>query len=481
MDANKSTNGLDLASKTGTMRRKMPDSAPGGVERAGSEGMAQLTSRRRGRPGPVDRIRHVFRERQLYIRSAGEVRYVTLRSSVQACGALLGVAALFWVAFATVQVGFQDQLIALKERRLKQERLDFADRIAELRAIIDQLNDRLLLDQDAYLARVEEVRVEQQLLADRHRELGEFVRRTLAGTTAAGQPSPGEDDASREAPAEREMPPALRRGSFLEPDAAMNASMVRRYAAPFRSAAAAQRPLSELRAAFAVVAREQHELLHVVELQGRAKVDAAQRILAGLGIKSKPEPARPRVALADAGGPLIPASAAALDEPTLSARMARVFDTMAEAEELNDRIRRMPIGLPMQRVLRLSSGYGLRRDPFRGFSAIHSGVDFTSFYGAPVSATAAGTVVKAGWEGAYGRLVEIEHEDGIATRYGHLQSIGVKTGDRVERGAVLGRMGTSGRSTGPHLHYEIRILGRAIDPVRFWQARDAVQKAEIQG
>ena len=101
---------------------------------------------------------------------------------------------------------------------------------------------------------------------------------------------------------------------------------------------------------------------------------------------------------------------------------------------------------------------------------MHTGLDFRAASGDPVRATANGKVVSSGWAGGYGRMVEIDHGNGLSTRYGHLSEIGVKVGDPIKIGQVIGAVGSTGRSTGPHLHYETRIDGEAVDPQKFLRA-----------
>jgi murein DD-endopeptidase MepM/ murein hydrolase activator NlpD len=105
---------------------------------------------------------------------------------------------------------------------------------------------------------------------------------------------------------------------------------------------------------------------------------------------------------------------------------------------------------------------------------MHEGTDMAGAYGLPIMATADGVVITAGWNAGYGRLVKIKHEFGIETRYAHMSAIRVKVGDRVSRGDRIGDMGNSGRSTGTHLHYEIRIGGRAVNPMTFIKAANHV-------
>lgn len=124
-----------------------------------------------------------------------------------------------------------------------------------------------------------------------------------------------------------------------------------------------------------------------------------------------------------------------------------------------------PLALEMHG--RVSSSYGWRRDPFQGTSRFHGGIDLAARYGTEVPAAAGGTVIKAGEQGAYGLTVVVRHAGGYESRYAHLSSLDVREGDTVERGARVGRVGSTGRSTAPHLHFEVTRSGKRIDPDRF--------------
>ena len=119
-----------------------------------------------------------------------------------------------------------------------------------------------------------------------------------------------------------------------------------------------------------------------------------------------------------------------------------------------------------------TSGYGLRSDPFRHSAAMHKGIDLAGRSGTAIYATADGIVDRAEWANGYGNLVELDHGKGVQTRYGHLSRILVKSGQRVKRGDIIALMGSTGRSTGSHLHYEVRIDGAAVNPIPFLQATD---------
>jgi murein DD-endopeptidase MepM/ murein hydrolase activator NlpD len=127
-------------------------------------------------------------------------------------------------------------------------------------------------------------------------------------------------------------------------------------------------------------------------------------------------------------------------------------------------------------VENITSGFGYRRDPFNGLGAMHSGIDFRGASGSPIFAAADGRVTFAGWKAGYGNAIEITHGNGILTRYAHLSRIGVKIGQLVEAGTKIGGLGSSGRSTGPHLHFEVRINDRAVNPRPFLEIAPDVLK-----
>jgi murein DD-endopeptidase MepM/ murein hydrolase activator NlpD len=146
---------------------------------------------------------------------------------------------------------------------------------------------------------------------------------------------------------------------------------------------------------------------------------------------------------------------------------ARQLEVMEQLVSQHDLDREMaPAGQPTK-LGWLSSYFGKRTDPFNGRREMHKGMDFAGQMGADVIATAAGVVTWAGKRYGYGQLVEINHGNGIATRYGHCNALLVKVGDRVDQGQVIALMGSSGRSTGPHVHYEVLNNGRQVNPAKY--------------
>ncbi|WP_374374854.1 peptidoglycan DD-metalloendopeptidase family protein [Dongia sp.] len=171
------------------------------------------------------------------------------------------------------------------------------------------------------------------------------------------------------------------------------------------------------------------------------------------------------------GGPFLPAPATGADETEqkLLANVATLDDEVARWEKLQVVLRSVPLAAPVDHYY-VSSGFGSRVDPFNGERARHEGLDLVGTLRSDVLATAPGTVVHAGWKGGYGRVVEIDHGMGIVTLYAHLDSISVKKGDVVGYRQLVGKLGSTGRSSGPHVHYEVRYNEKALDPMGFLKA-----------
>ncbi len=156
-------------------------------------------------------------------------------------------------------------------------------------------------------------------------------------------------------------------------------------------------------------------------------------------------------------------------------RFAELFASWRRMDALNQAVIAIPSARPIQTSIAFTSGYGVRSDPFRGRAAMHGGIDLAGPTGTPIYATADGIVNRAEWNnGGYGNLVEINHGQGIQTRYGHMSRLIARPGSRVRRGELIGLMGSTGRSTGSHLHYEVRIDGRAVNPIPFMQSSETL-------
>lgn len=201
------------------------------------------------------------------------------------------------------------------------------------------------------------------------------------------------------------------------------------------------------------------------------RAQEAEKTIRRFGLNPKAMAPRPAM-----GGPFIPLRAAAprtLKELSLGrlATSLRQLDTMERA------LLALPNSAPAS-PLTLSSGFGVRSDPFNGAAALHAGIDITGDHGQPIFAAAAGRVVSVGQQGGYGNLVIVDHGHGLHTRYGHLSGFDVRAGQTVARGQKIARMGSTGRSTGDHLHFEVRVNDRAINPRPFLEANADVLKVQ---
>lgn len=200
----------------------------------------------------------------------------------------------------------------------------------------------------------------------------------------------------------------------------------------------------------------------IVRLGGFVEQRSAEveRVLHQVGIRPSLKTAR--------GGPFIAwpgGGEARVTDPAIR-QLAVKLDRMRQLESLLDAV---PSGLPAERMA-LSSGFGMRYDPFNGQRALHAGLDFAGAHGSPIRAAAAGRIVFAGVKAGYGNVVEVDHGHGIETRYAHLSGFTARVGDRVASSEQIGRMGSTGRSTGTHLHFEVRVGGTPVNPRRFLEA-----------
>ncbi|HTG63141.1 MAG TPA: M23 family metallopeptidase [Sphingomicrobium sp.] len=211
---------------------------------------------------------------------------------------------------------------------------------------------------------------------------------------------------------------------------------------------------------------EQRQEVLAAMLSG-AKVDPA--VIAKLGY-TLPEGGK----LLAQGGPF---DAATKADPTFKS----LFTSWKKLDSITDGAIAVPSDKPVK-TAEFTSGYGIRSDPFQGRAARHQGIDLAAAYGTPIYATADGVVTDAGYnKGGYGNLVKIDHGRGIETRYGHMSAILVSSGQRVVRGQQIGRMGSTGRSTGNHLHYEVRIDGRAVNPIPFMKSNEYLLAMQQKG
>lgn len=213
------------------------------------------------------------------------------------------------------------------------------------------------------------------------------------------------------------------------------------------------------------------------EMQAKmVKLEAmGDRVSTLAGVKPEDLPAPPRASASAArGGPYVPADRASMEQ--VSSLLQSIDEkadhrgdlfTWIESRLLERRLQSLTVPSTKPVDVAIGSGFGFRSDPITGRSALHTGLDFPAEPGTPVVAAAGGVVVTSEWHPAYGNLLEVDHGQGLVTRYGHNQSVVVKRGDLVKRGQTIATVGNTGRSTGPHLHFEVLLEGAPQDPEKF--------------
>ena len=390
--------------------------------------------------------------------------------------AVLVVFSLAYVA-ATGYLFFRDDILnGAISRQVRQARA-YEDRVAALRAEIDRINGRQLMDQEAFEAKIDSLLKRQATLGDAQARIGALVDRAaevgirLAPGPATGSLAPVGEALQPVAPRAETPPPSpapLDVDRFATP---LRSS----WTLPFVSPAVAGTPQRSASVGARIVEVEKtldrfetRQARTLGSLTTLAEADAAKagRLLRRLGFRVAETPAAaPRIhadAAPGVGGPFVPAVDAN--------GVARADAALTRLSEIRRAAARLPLGRPIRSETSTTSGFGTRIDPFLGAPALHTGIDFRAETGDPVRVTGPGTVVAAGSMGGYGLCVDVDHGNGVVTRYGHLSRLSVEKGRAVKVGDVVGLAGSSGRSTGPHLHYETRIAGEAVDPAPWLEA-----------
>jgi murein DD-endopeptidase MepM/ murein hydrolase activator NlpD len=374
-----------------------------------------------------------------------------------------------WSAVTATYFAFRDDVLTRLLTRQAQMQFAYEDRIADLRGQVDRLASRQLLDQEQFESKLDLITRRQALLESRSSALSGLPDPVPTGSIksapraavpaviapqAVPKPSPINDTIILVPPPERE--------ARLESRNALNTGV--KVAA--QTHAGIEGALARLQASLDRYEAGQVKSLNALEESYDVKARKMRNILADLGLdvgKIAPAPSRA------SGGPFVPVNTlggvSAFDRQLYRIRQAR-----GHVERLTRTLSAVPIRKPMTGELESTSGFGMRTDPFVRSLAMHTGLDFRAETGEAARATAAGTVTMAGWNGGYGRMVEIDHGNGFATRYAHLSAIDVEVGQTVRIGQIVGKVGSTGRSTGPHLHYETRVDGEAVDPQKFLRA-----------
>jgi murein DD-endopeptidase MepM/ murein hydrolase activator NlpD len=398
----------------------------------------------------------------IIIARGDEIRHFTIRPWVAAfLGSAVAAVAVGYL-LATSYLVLRDDLIGAATARQARMQQAYEDRISALRAQVDRITSRQLLDQQLMETKVTELLNRQSQLSQRHGRLEPMLDRAgAAPELPAAVPAPSAKPDTRAGLTGIQTETVQLAGMMAEGPKPFAFWSTRAAPEPDESTAdRADRLFIAINQSLRSIETEQLARITTLADNAYQTADAISDALEAAGL-----PVDGDFGKGGVGGPLVTP-----DNPAGFESKVRELD---EALDLLDRmkkeVRRLPIANPAPGRA-ISSTFGVRKDPLLGTPAHHSGMDFRAPAGSPARASAAGKVVTAGWSGGYGRMVEIEHSSGFTTRYAHLSKIGVKIGQQVAGGEEIGKVGSSGRSTGPHLHYEIRRNGEAIDPLRFLKA-----------
>jgi len=455
--------------------------------------------------------RGVFSERQLIVRSHGRIAYFRLSTGSQIGVAACLLAASYWVGHASHRYFAVNTTLADKDAALVRAGSDYSTVVAELgetRRRYDSVTRALQANHEHLLGVIERnhaltdgfARTEAALKADLDHTRGRLteqlartetiLRAQMAERTRSHDEELAFTVRSLAETEEKRREAEHRTQRYLGEIAGLQArirgldetavrletSLAETRSAlhstdEMRQAAESERDrlrgrASDLEIRLSVLKKDQTELLNRIVSATLDDIEHTYEVIAATGLKAEELLGSDG---AGTGGPFVPL-------PKMPPRSAS-FDTIVAALHSHidrwDQLRRVMRGLPLASPLdhfRITSSFGKRKDPINGSMAIHEGLDMVSSYRAPVLSPAPGTVAVAGRNGRLGRFVEIDHGMGVRTRFAHMRTITVKTGEEVAFRQQIGQIGSSGRSTGPHLHYEILVNGAPVDPAQFLKA-----------
>ncbi len=418
------------------------------------------------------------REPHTIIIARGErIRHFTLRPWITLfVGSALAVLSVSYL-LATAYLVLRDDLIGTAAARQASIQQAYEDRISTLRNQLDRVTSRQLLDQQRVQDKVAELLARQSEITQRHGQISPIIERAMGMAEALPDTAPVPEAKpvlrATLSPGKAASVFAKLTGETMESDPEPmrgNAFWPRKNVTVDPAPPAEQEKkvdlFDSLGASLAAIEVEQMISLETLASETFESVETIREALIAAGLPVDVDFGANEEGV---GGPLVTSDGDMLFEE----RVRELEEALGQLEMLKASARDYPIFNPAPGQT-VSSSFGMRRDPFLRRPAMHAGIDFRAKTGTPVLATGPGRVVRAGWAGGYGRLVEVDHGGAWTTRYAHLSRIDVKAGDRLSTGDRLGAVGSTGRSTGPHLHYEIRRHGKATDPLRLLKAGNQI-------
>ncbi|MEQ1753044.1 MAG: peptidoglycan DD-metalloendopeptidase family protein [Micropepsaceae bacterium] len=454
-------------------------------------------------------LHRLFPHRQFYLRSRGSVQFFEFSPAFQMTIAFGSLVVLGWVAYASVVVIFKEQIITAKDQRYASMQSAYEGRVSQMQLAYDELNGLLVLaeerfqnatrDLEAKHRQLTALLMQKQAMDKQVRGLKTQVAMMggyMGPVFATASNRDGSNTLVMQMAAVEPAPRESRTQKTISDSAIGSVAAAvgpRNGSGPGKSTLAQNHVVQKIAALedrLNAIKRQQITLLGELRDSAAGRIEHYEKVLSttelpietvigqvgggGSGRRNN-----------GVGGPFLAAGlgaevrAAAIDGVTddFEKEFADVAQIYGRLDSLTTAMTRLPLVTPIDHGLYHStSGFGYRVDPFTGRVAFHSGADMAGDFGTPIMATLPGRVISAELRGPYGLAVEIDHGHGIRTRYGHLKTISVKQGDFVQFRQRIGTMGSSGRSTGPHLHYEIWFNDVVRSPIKFFDAGRNVYK-----
>ncbi len=430
-------------------------------------------------------MEYLFPERRVFLKSDTDTRFVRLRSETQFF-AFLGASLLIAWAIVATSILLMDAIGAGNFReQAKRDQTTYQARLNHLASQRDDRAAEALAAQERFSAALDQISVMQSELlsseTQRHElETGLDVvqaklryairERENARAELAALRADVDTDAGTAQPSD---PTTTAPVGFLAEALARTAAERDQVVA---DAEDALKRAEEMTLEIALMREDNEQIFRQLEDAMTISVEPLEKMFRKAGMQPDRILNQVRRGYTGQGGPLTPLSFSSRSaEPTADMERAnRIINQLDTLNLYRIAAEKAPFAMPVQDNIRFTSGYGFRRDPKTGGRRMHKGVDFAGPSGTDLFATADGVVKKAGWQSGYGRIVIIEHAYGIESRYAHLSKIRVKAGQKVSRGDHIGDMGASGRVTGVHLHYEVRVNGKAVNPMIYIKAAQDV-------
>jgi murein DD-endopeptidase MepM/ murein hydrolase activator NlpD len=425
-----------------------------------------------------------FTEKRLFIQSGGATRYLRFTPLSQLVTGVAAIGLVSWVAVATATIAIQvlnpsdgpSHAVVLQtayQTRLEELAGERDQRAAEARSAQDRFRvamKQISRQQTTILQSVEQRRELTTALDLMRQRLQDAVGQRDAVTEANNRLLAQIDEVSQsltETSSGADLTETLDTVS-----AALSEAVAARDTATAERAALSQQ-LADLELRVMVNGQRQDEMVDELEQAVTASFGEFEQLFSNADLDVDSLIAKVRSSYSGQGGPLgtrASVSTRSFDDPELNTRFGQLMLNLDRMNLMRVAADKVPFAGPVNASFRLTSGFGGRRDPFGRGRRVHEGVDLAAPRGTPIHATADGVVTTAGRESGYGMVVRVQHELGFETVYAHMSKIRVKVGQQVSRGVQIGDMGSTGRSTGSHLHYEVRVNGQPVNPMPYLEA-----------